>query len=90
MDQRDLAWLGDAVLALYARQWLVNQGIPMGATRHEQFVHLTCNQFLSGLGEPTQVEALIGRIYCEQGLEAAFRHIEAQLLPLYLRQRRQR
>jgi hypothetical protein len=89
-QQRDLAWLGDAVLALYVRQWLLSQGIPMGPQRHEQFTHFTSNQFLSGLGEPTLIEATIGRIYQEQGLEAAFAHIQTNLLPLYVRQRQNR
>ncbi|GAB4211330.1 MAG: hypothetical protein OHK0012_03590 [Synechococcales cyanobacterium] len=84
---RDLAWIGDAVLALYVRQWLLSQGIPAGAERHEQFVHFTSNQFLSCFGDPTQVEATIGAIYQEQGIPAAFAHIETQLLPLYQRQR---
>jgi len=88
--ERDLAWLGDAVLALYVRQWLLSQGIPMGPQRHDQFVHFTSNHFLSGLGEPTQVEATIGRLYRDQGLEAAFAHIQTHLLPLYVRQYRKR
>lgn len=86
---REEAWLGDAVLGLYARQWLL--------ARHGQidtgaFVAFTSNQFLSGLGEPTQVEAAIGRIYGTAGLEAAFAHIEQNLLPLFQKHqaRRQR
>ncbi len=84
-ELRNQAWIGDAVLALYARQWLLQQATDSQA-RTELFHHLTSNQFLSGLGRPTLVEARIGVVYSEQGLEAAFRYIEAQLLPLFLKQ----
>lgn len=87
VELRNQAWIGDAVLALYARRWLLEQPlIADSATRTELFRHLTSNQFLSGLGRPTEVEARIGRIYAEQSLEAAFHHIETQLVPLFLKQ----
>ncbi|MDR2982389.1 MAG: hypothetical protein LBV12_09115 [Puniceicoccales bacterium] len=86
---REEAWIGDAVLGLYARQWLLAQH---GRIDTDNFVAFTSNQFLSGLGEPTTVEAAIGRIYSSLGLEAAFSHIEKNLLPLFEKQaaRRQR
>ena len=86
MDTRELknlAWIGDAVLALYARQWLLEQPEHPLFTRQELFIRLTSNQFLQALGEPTRVEAAIGQIYREEGLEAAFRHIEETLRPLF-------
>ena len=50
--------------------------MPPNGDRLKMFTHMTCNQFLSGVGEPTRVEAAIGRIYNQDGLEAAFAHIE--------------
>ncbi len=86
-ELRNQAWIGDAVLALYARQWLLQQTtLTDSPVRTELFRHLTSNQFLSGLGRPTLIEARIGVVYEEQGLEAAFRYIEDQLLPLFLKQ----
>lgn len=82
-ELKDLAWTGDAVLALYARQWLLNQPDHPLFTRQERFVRLTSNSFLVAVGEPTRVEAEIGRIYNQEGLEAAFTHIETTLQPLF-------
>jgi hypothetical protein len=81
--------VGDAVLALFARQWLLANSPPT-ADRADLFTRMTCNQFLSGIGEPTRVEARIGRVYVAYGLAAAFAHIEAELLPLYHAQARKR
>ena len=86
MDMRelkDLAWTGDAVLALYARQWLLEQPDHPLFTRQELFIKLTANSFLQALGEPTRVEAQIGQVYRESGLEAAFAHIESHIRPLF-------
>lgn len=86
-ELRSHAWIGDAILALYARQWLLQQPlIRDNATRTEFFRHITANQFLSAFGRPTVVEAQIGLIYAQQGLVAAFKHIETQLVPLFLKQ----
>ena len=87
---RDLAWTGDAVLALFAREWILAQpGIPP-TERSEVFKAMTSNQFLVSLGEPTAVEAAIGREYRENGLDAAFEHIRECLLPIFLKQRANR
>ncbi|MGF1574627.1 MAG: hypothetical protein ACFCU9_01585 [Cyanophyceae cyanobacterium] len=88
-DIRDLAWIGDAVLSLYARQWILKNTKP-GAERGKLFTYFTNNQFLSGLGDPTRVEALIGQAYEKGGLEAGFEHIEIHILPLFLKQMRNR
>ena len=50
----------------------------------------TCNEFLNCLGAPTRVEARLGVIYREQGLEAAFAWVERELEPLFLRQEAKR
>ena len=80
---KDLAWIGDAVLALYAREWLLRQPPHPLFTRQELFVSLTTNSFLVAVGEPTRVEANIGKVYREGGLEAGFAWIEEHLIPLF-------
>ena len=89
-EERTEAWIGDAVLALFARQWILQQADIAPAQRAEAFTQLTSNQFLASLGEPTSVEAAIGKIYQSEGLHAAFEWIESQLIPLYLKQRKNR
>jgi len=81
---QDLAWIGDGVLALFARQWILDNQ-PAGH-KSELFKAMTCNQFLSSFGRPTEVEAEIGRIYLEKGLENAFAHIDRVLVPLFRKQ----
>lgn len=90
-EMRALAWVGDAVLALFAREWLLGRP-EYGNTkaREEAFKRLTSNGFLSGLGAPEAVEAQVGRIYRESGLEAAATHIEAAILPLFMKQEHRR
>ena len=87
-DLKDQAWLGDAVLALYAREWLLQEPPRPPFSRQELFVRFTSNQFLVTIGEPTRVEAEIGRIYREGGLTAAFAHIEQTLMPFFEKQLR--
>ncbi|MBN2068958.1 MAG: hypothetical protein JW739_04905 [Opitutales bacterium] len=87
--EKDQAWIGDAVLALYAREWIL-QNVPASEDRTETFKRMTCNQFLSGVGEPTSVEAGIGRVYECEGLQVAFKYIEETLLPLFLKQQNRR
>ncbi|MFA5257815.1 MAG: ribonuclease III domain-containing protein [Opitutales bacterium] len=82
---REQAWIGDAVLALYARRWIVANA-PADADRSELFRRMTCNHFLSALGEPTKVEARIGRIFEAEGLDAACAWMEREVLPMYLKQ----
>lgn len=47
---------------------------------------MTSNQFLGQLGEPSEVEARIGRAYEGGGLTGAFAWLDENLLPLYRRQ----
>lgn len=81
------AWIGDAVLALHARLKILREhgriDAPLAAS-------MTSNQFLSTLGEPTSVEAAIGRAYLDRGLLAAFDHIDTRLTPLFTRQQEKR
>ena len=83
MREREQAWVGDAVLSLFARRWLLARD---GRMDGERLMRMTSNQFLSALGNPTSVEAKIGRIYERDGLEAAFAWMEEELIPLFEKQ----
>lgn len=72
------AWIGDAVLCLYCRERILKES---GALDGDKFIRMTSNQFLSTFGEPSEVEAEIGRVYKREGLTAAFAWIEAKLMP---------
>jgi dsRNA-specific ribonuclease len=82
-QERETAWIGDAVLALFARQFVLRERQTMDG---EWFTRLTSNDFLSSFGNPTRVEASIGKLYLESGLEAAFAWMEAELIPLFRKQ----
>jgi len=81
--EREAAWIGDAVLALYARQLVLKE---RGCMDGVWFTHLTSNEFLSAFGNPTSVEAVIGNIYLSEGLTAAHNYIEKELVPLFRKQ----
>lgn len=85
--EREQAWVGDAVLSLFARRWLLDQD---GRMDGERLVRMTSNHFLSAIGNPTSVEAKIGRIFEREGLDAAFRWMAEELVPLYEKQERKR
>ena len=81
--EREAAWVGDAVLALFARQYVLRERDTMDG---EWFTRLTSNDFLSALGNPTKVEASIGKLYRAEGLDAAFAWMEAELIPIFRKQ----
>jgi hypothetical protein len=81
------AWIGDAVLALWARLHILQAD---GSVDGPKFLRMTSNQFLAAFGEPTAVEAQIGRLYRQGGEPAAFAWIEANIAPLFLRQEENR
>ena len=85
--QLQQAWIGDAVLTLHARLKILRESgridAPLAAA-------MTSNHFLSASGDPTAVEAAIGRLYLEQGLQAAFDSIDSRLAPLFARQQQNR
>ncbi len=85
--EREEAWVGDAVLALFVREWLLKE---KGKIDGEAFIRFTTNDFLRIVGNPTSVEAEIGRVYQKEGLQAGFDHIETQLLPLFLQREKVR
>ena len=84
--EREEAWIGDAVLALYVREWLLAKGYGLDG---QAFIRFTSNDFLRLQGNPTSVEAEIGRIYEEKGLQVGFDWIEEHLLPRFLRREKQ-
>lgn len=81
--EREAAWVGDAVLALFARRFVLKERNAMDG---EWFTRLTSNDFLSAFGNPTRVEASIGKIYLEGGLDAAFTWMDAELIPVFRKQ----
>jgi len=80
MLEREEAWIGDAVLALYMRKLILKE---QGEMDGEMFIRCTSNDFLRNIGNATSVEAQIGRIYDEFGLQEAFDWIEHQLVPVF-------
>ena len=80
-QEREEAWIGDAVLALFARKWILANDEKMNG---EKFVRFTSNDFLRRLGNPTSEEAAIGRVYTKEGLDAAMSYIEERHLPVFI------
>ncbi len=74
------AWIGDAVLTLWARQKILKED---GKLDGEKSTRMTSNQFLAVLGEPTRMEADIGVVYLQHGLEAAFNYLDVHVLPVF-------
>ena len=81
------AWIGDAVLCLYARSKILLED---GLIESDKFERLTSNRFLGAIGEASEVEAQIGRVYQREGLDAAFEWMEERLLPEFRKQERNR
>ncbi len=75
---RAQAWVGDAILALYVREWILSF---RGGIDGKLFIEFTSNDFLRLTGNATGVEAQIGRIFKAEGLEAAYAWIEHHLRP---------
>ena len=85
--EREEAWIGDAVLALFVREWILREQCALDG---EKFIRFTSNDFLRGIGNPTQVEARIGCVYRDEGMAQAYKYIEDNLLPVFLGQERTR
>jgi hypothetical protein len=86
-QEREDAWIGDAVLGLYARRWILDR---LGRMDAEMFTAMTSNHFLSTICNPTTLESRIGKRYNESGLEAAFAFIESEIIPRFIQQNRRR
>ena len=85
--EQELAWIGDSVLGLFARSWILER---YGELCGEALRRMTCNQFLTCFGNPTSIEAKIGAIYVEEGLSAAFAWIEREIIPMFEKQEKKR
>lgn len=85
--EQELAWIGDTILDLFARTWILEN---RGGLCGETLMRMTSNHFLAGFGNPTTMEAKIGQIYRDEGLPAAFQWIEKELLPVFEKQERNR
>lgn len=86
-ELRAKAWIGDAVLALCARQWILQQ---CGVMSSALFENMTSNVFLTTLGNPTKIEAQIGLQFEHGGLEGARAYVEAVIIPQFTKQERNR
>ncbi|MDB4618266.1 MAG: hypothetical protein ACN4GG_09265 [Akkermansiaceae bacterium] len=86
-QEREEAWVGDAILALYVREWLLRE---KGKIDGEAFIRFTSNDFLRIVGNPTSVEAEIGRVYQKDGVQAGFAWIEEKLLPHFIQREKVR
>ena len=75
---RAQAWVGDAILALYVREWILSF---RGQIDGKLFIEFTSNNFLRLTGNATAVEAQIGRVYKAEGLAAANAWIDENLRP---------
>ena len=53
-DKRTKAWIGDAVLALFAREWILKQENISNKERAEVFIQITSNQFLASIGDEAE------------------------------------
>jgi 23S rRNA maturation mini-RNase III len=84
-EQLELAWIGDAVLTLFARQRILAQGAGID---NPLAIRMTSNRFLQSLGDATSLEARIGLIYQQHGLDAAFAWIQSEIMPLHEKQER--
>lgn len=84
--EREEAWVGDAILALYVREWILRTH---GQMDGEMFVRFTSNDFLRCAGKPTSVEAEIGRTYQQAGLQAGFDWIETNLYPHFIKKEKE-
>lgn len=85
--EQQQAWIGDCILELFARSWILKQH---GKISGEMASRMTSNHFLANTGNPTAVEAHIGNLYQQEGLQAAFQWIEDELLPLFRKQENNR
>jgi hypothetical protein len=83
---RDLSWIGDALLSLFAREWILQHEAQLGGMRSDLFRDMTSNHFLSAFGSPSVVEARIGAAYRSGGLLAAQKYFDETIAPLFLKQ----
>lgn len=83
---QERSWIGDAILALIAREWILAKGDLTFGERSELYRNLTSNHFLSTFGHPAKVEAELGNAYLEGGLDAARALFAEKFLPVFQKQ----
>lgn len=83
-EDRALAWLGDAALALVVREWILETEGVLNGELHRR---LTSNDFLRQFGHPTLVEASLGKLYQEDGLEAVRTRFREVILARFLQRK---
>ena len=66
------AWVGDAILALYVREWILAEE---GAINGKLFIEFTSNDFLRRTGNATGVEAEISRPFKAGGLAVYYTNL---------------
>ncbi len=86
-QEREEAWIGDAVLLIYARMRVMRECGTINSQAEQQ---LTGNRFLNSFGEPTSTEAAIGRRFLAEGLDSALVWIKENLEPVYAMQEQRR
>ena len=79
-EDRELAWLGDAALALVAREWILEEGNGLNGEAHQR---VTSNHFLRAFGHPTLVEAELGKLYKSGGVDAVRKRFREEFVPKY-------
>jgi hypothetical protein len=79
-EDRELAWIGDAALALVAREWILEN---RGGLDGEMHRLITSNRFLRAFGHPTKVEAELGVLFQEEGLDAVRERFRTKFLPKF-------
>ncbi len=77
---RELAWLGDAALALVVREWILASRGELDGEIHRR---ITSNDFLRAFGHPTLVEADLGTRFQTGGIEAVRGHFLEVMLPKF-------
>ena len=77
-EDREQAWIGDAVLGLVAREWILDRGKGLDGELHRT---VTSNEFLRNFGHPTLVEAEMGRTFKKGGVDAVREHFQSVIVP---------
>ena len=79
-EDRELAWLGDAALALVAREWILET---RGGLDGEVHRLITSNKFLRSFGHPTKVEAELGALFKSEGIDGVRKRFRTKFLPKF-------
>lgn len=79
-EDRALAWLGDAALAIVAREWILDLKGTLDGELHRR---ITSNEFLRCFGHPTKVEAELGILYRQGGVAAVRERFLSVMVPKY-------